>query len=94
MWMDILFIHLLIWQFFIQITSKCPCHLHGSVTAGCTESERGAFLCPPALDVHSRSQQGRCLICVLVLSMLQFVSSFQETELEASCVGCTVLGYR
>ncbi|XP_077716731.1 transmembrane protease serine 9 isoform X4 [Canis aureus] len=24
----------------------------------------------------------------------QFVSSFQETELEASCVGCTVLGYR
>ncbi|XP_072644050.1 transmembrane protease serine 9 isoform X3 [Canis lupus baileyi] len=23
-----------------------------------------------------------------------FVSSFQETELEASCVGCTVLGYR
>ena len=30
----------------------------------------------------------------LLLFLLQFVSSFQKTELEASCVGCTVLGYR
>lgn len=31
---------------------------------------------------------------LLLLFPLQFVSSFEETELEASCLGCTVLSYQ
>ncbi|KAF5915691.1 hypothetical protein HPG69_005626 [Diceros bicornis minor] len=53
------------------------------------------FSCSPHTRQGSTGTGARAAVSTFAAVFpLQFVSSFQKTELEASCVGCTVLSYR
>lgn len=60
---------------------------------------RGGDFPPPfSSSLHTtgflRDGSPCCRLNIAAVFPLQFVSSFRNTELEASCMGCTVLSYR
>lgn len=65
-----------------SLTQQCELTAH-------VEVKRRCFSPPPRLSQPASPWGSR----LWLLFLLQFVSSFQETELESSCVGCTVLSY-
>ncbi|XP_032991127.1 transmembrane protease serine 9 isoform X1 [Rhinolophus ferrumequinum] len=91
----------------LAVLVGCRCGAHGRAAGHLVRLQpaAGGLGLLPHADAHpgnaalctrqfSSGMGAHCRLNIAAVFPLQFVSSFRKTELEASCVGCTVLSYR